>query len=297
MPVGHAGIYMDRVCADTPVHLRLCRPDEMGVVLSRYHRVADIDWLAIPIIPFLYGVDHPEDVPQFMTLRREADIREQYRLAHLRAIIPDGKNGGPARKGEWVETIGVTYDRRVWGYRIETTAEQDQRLIDALNSRPNRRAYKLRTANCANFAADIVNILYPGLVRENRIADFGLMTPKQVARSIVAYGEAHPEASLTTINIPQIPGTLRRSRPPWGVAESGLKSKRYLFTLLLIQPEVILSCSLVYLGNGRWDPGAGATEISPASWLESRNPILTTVLTRRDRFPDSAGNEAGTEQK
>ena len=295
VPVGHVGVYMDRVCADTPVHLRLCRPDEMGVVLSRYHHVANIDWLAIPIMPFLYGVDRPEDVPQFMTLPREAEIREQYRLAHLRAIIPDGKNRAPARKGEWVETIGVTYDRRVWGYRIETTVEQDQRLIDALNSRPNRRAYRLRTANCANFAADIINILYPGLVRGNKIADFGLMTPKQVARSIVAYGEAHPEANLTTINIPQIPGTLRRSRPPWGVAESGLKSKRYLFTLLVIQPEVILSCGIVYLGNGRWDPRAGANEISPERWLESRNPILTAASTPPDSSPDSARDEARIE--
>src|ERR1700759_4439559 len=78
MPVGHAGIYLDHVCADTPVHLRLCRPGATGVVLSRYHRVANIDWLAIPVMPFLYGVDDPGEVPGFMTLPREAEIREQY---------------------------------------------------------------------------------------------------------------------------------------------------------------------------------------------------------------------------
>jgi hypothetical protein len=268
MPVGHAGVYLDHVCADTPTHLRLCRPGEMGVVLSRYHRVADIDWLAIPILPFLYGVDRPEDVPQFMTLPQEAAIREQYRLRYLRDIVPDGKGGGPAPKGEWVETIGVTYDRKVWAYRIETTPEQDQRLIDALNDRPNLRAYKLRTANCADFAADTVNILFPGLVQRDKISDFGLMTPKQVARSMVAYGQAHPEAELTVMEVPQVPGTLRRSRPIWGVSEAGLKTKRYLATLLVIQPEVILGCGIVYLDRGRWKVGDGATLVQPDIWLQ-----------------------------
>ena len=267
MPLGHAGVYLDRVCADTPTHLRLCRPGEMGIVLSRYHRVADIDWLAIPILPFLYGVDTPAEVPHFMTLPREAEIREQYRLRYLRQIIPDGPHGGPAKKGEWVETIGVTFDRRVWAYRIETTVDQDQHLIDTLNHRPNLRAYKLRTANCANFAADMVNLLYPGLVHQDKVSDFGLMTPKQVARSMVNYNRLHPEANLTVMEIPQIPGTLRRSRPIWGVSESGLKTKRYLFTLLLIQPEVIAGCGIVYLDRGRWKIGDGAVPASPGIWL------------------------------
>jgi hypothetical protein len=267
MPVGHAGVYLDHVCADTPTRLRLCRPGEMGIVLSRYHRVADIDWLAIPIMPFLYGVDRPDQVPNFMTLSEEAAIREQYRQRYLREIVPDPPDGGPAKKGEWVETIGVTYDRKVWAYRIETTPQQDQRLIDLLNDRPNIRAYKLRTANCADFAADVVNILYPGLVRRSKVYDFGLMTPKQVARSVEAYGQAHPEAKLAVMEISQIPG-LPRSRPVWGVAESGLKTKRYLLTLSVIQPEVILGCGIAYLNHGSWKAGAGAVPVQPGTWVD-----------------------------
>jgi hypothetical protein len=291
MPVGHAGVYLDHVCADTATHLRLCRPGEMGIVLSRYHRVSNIDWLAIPIMPFLYGVDRPDQVPAFMTLTREADIREQYRQRYLRAIVPDGEGGGPAKKGEWVETIGVTYDRRVWGYRIETTPEQDQRLVDVLNDRPNIRAYKLRTANCADFAADVVNILYPGLVRRSKVYDFGLMTPKQVARSVEIYGLAHPEAKLAVMEIPQIPG-LPRSRPAWGVAESGLKTKRYLLTLSVIQPEVIIGCGIVYLNHGSWKIGAGALPVQPGIWVDPGNeraaggsPLL--------KGPEAAGSTSG----
>jgi hypothetical protein len=272
MPLGHVGVYLDHVCADSAVHLRLCRPGEMGIVLSRYHRVANIDWLAIPIMPFLYGVDDPDQVPQFMTLPEAAAIRERYRLRYLRDIVPDGPNGGPAPKGEWVETIGVTFDRRVWGYRIETTVDQDQRLIDVLNDRPNVRAYRLRTDNCADFAAKMVNILYPDLVRRNKVYDFGLMTPKQVARSVAAYGESHPEAKLSIMEIPQIPGTLGRSRPIWGVAESGLKTKRYFFTLSVIQPEVIIGCGIVYLQKGSWQVGKGATPVKPGIWVAPEKP-------------------------
>lgn len=267
MPVGHAGLYLDHVCADSVTHLRLCRPGETGIVLARYHRVANIDWLAIPVLPFLYGVDRPEDVPQFMTAQREAEIREQYRLRFLRDIIPDGPNGSPAPKDEWVETIGVAYDRRVWGYRIDTTPEQDQRLIEYLNDRPNVRAYKLRTANCAGFVANMVNLLYPGLVRHDKLADFGLMTPKQVARSVARYGEAHPEAHLTIWEVPQIPGTLVRSHRVRGVSEIGVKSPRYLLSLSILQPEVPIGCAIAYLGHGRWPIGKGATVVTAEAWV------------------------------
>src|ERR1700722_19217568 len=62
-PTGHAALYLERVCADTPVHLRMCREGETGVVISRYHGVGSYDWVAIPLIPYLYAVDDPSQVP------------------------------------------------------------------------------------------------------------------------------------------------------------------------------------------------------------------------------------------
>src|SRR5580658_8251413 len=35
-PTGHSAIYLDHVCAATPVELRACSPGELGVVISRY---------------------------------------------------------------------------------------------------------------------------------------------------------------------------------------------------------------------------------------------------------------------
>src|ERR1044071_1370180 len=62
---GHAAVYLSSVCAETPTQLRRCRTGENGVVISRYHGVAGHDWIAIPLIPYLYAVKNPEDVPLY----------------------------------------------------------------------------------------------------------------------------------------------------------------------------------------------------------------------------------------
>src|SRR6202008_3857878 len=62
---GHTAVYLARVCAASPTSLRRCQPGESGVVISRYHRIGGYDWIAIPLYPYLYGVDKPENVPLF----------------------------------------------------------------------------------------------------------------------------------------------------------------------------------------------------------------------------------------
>ena len=41
---GHAAVYLNGVCATSPVVLRPCAPGETGVVLSRYHGITQYDW-------------------------------------------------------------------------------------------------------------------------------------------------------------------------------------------------------------------------------------------------------------
>src|ERR1700691_6545424 len=60
---GHAAVYLSRVCAEPPLLLRRCAPGEFGAVISRYDGIAGHDWIAIPLIPYLYAVDNPENVP------------------------------------------------------------------------------------------------------------------------------------------------------------------------------------------------------------------------------------------
>lgn len=83
VPTGHAAIYLPQVCAVTPTQLRHCNPGELGVVISRYHRVAGRDWLAIPLLPYLYAVDHVEEVPAFADEATVRSLRDEYRRANL----------------------------------------------------------------------------------------------------------------------------------------------------------------------------------------------------------------------
>ncbi len=263
MPVGHTAVYLDRVCADGPLKLRMCRPGEpQGVVVARYHDIGKLDWLASPVMEFLYGAERVDEIPKFVTPEVAWEMRQRYRRRYLREIVPDGTEKDDAVT-EWWESAGVTYNRREWGYELATTREQDEQFVETMNARQNVHAYKLRTANCANFAADMVNLYFPGTVKVDKWSDFGLMTPKQVARSVMRYGEAHPELELRVVEVPQLPGTLRRSRPVRGTAEAGLKTKRYLATLLVIQPEVIAGCAIAYLKDGRWKVGKGAEPVGP----------------------------------
>src|ERR1700729_2312951 len=62
-PTGHAAIYLNHICAASPTRLRPCRQDEPGAVISRYHKIDGYDWLAIPLVPYLYAVERVEDVP------------------------------------------------------------------------------------------------------------------------------------------------------------------------------------------------------------------------------------------
>ena len=278
MPFGHVSIYLDRVCADGPLKLRMCHPGEpAGVAIARYDRIGGNDWIATPILQFLYAVDRPEDVLPYATPDAVWALRQAYRRRYMADLVPDGEEKKKATE-EWWESAGVAYNRRLWGYRLDTTPEQDASIVALINERDNHHRYHLIGSNCANFGADMVNLFFPDTVpHANRVSDLGYMTPKQVMRSVVRLGQAHPELHLQILEVPQVPGSLRRSRPIRGAAEGMLTTKRYLFTLLVIQPEAPLAFSLMYLHDGRWQPGKGAEPVAPAAFAHTA-PEATSEL-------------------
>jgi len=288
MPAGHAAIYLNHLCAETPTHLRPCRPGETGVVISRYHdlRATNLDWMAIPAVTFFYGVDDPANAPSFVTASLETELRETYRQQHLRSIAPDRINDNgvsvPPPYGDWEEGIGAAFDRRLFLYTLDTTPEQDAAILALLNDDPNQRRYTLRRANCADFAADLLSTVLPGVFHRAKLADFDMTAPKTLARQLDAYGNAHPEMHLRVSEIPQVPGTLRRSRPLRGGAETFVKTKRYLATLLVIQPEAVLADWIVYEKKGKWTPGKDATPLIAGSLQPtSEQPLWFSESDRR----------------
>jgi hypothetical protein len=255
---GHTAVYLDRVCADTPVVLRRCAPGELGVVLSRYHGIAGYDWLAIPLIPYLYAVDSPEKVPLYADPKLEAFLRDRYRRQYLEQFVPDGKNG-ETPDGPWYQLAGSAYDRTLYAFQIETPVDKDDELIQILNAERNTGRYKLLSANCADFAKGIINFYYPGALHRAVIADLGVTTPKQIAKCLVQYSKHHPELHMTSYLIPQVPGTIKRSRPVRGVVESAFKAKKYMVPLLAWHPAIVAGFAAAYFtGRGSFDPGQHA---------------------------------------
>ncbi|MHB1021240.1 MAG: hypothetical protein ACYC46_00540 [Acidobacteriaceae bacterium] len=250
-PTGHAAIYLSDICAETPTRLRPCHAGELGVVISRYSHIAGYDWIAIPLVPYLYAVDDLKDVPMRADEITEAALRDSYRREHLEAIAPDHQDGSTP-DGDWTQLIGAAYIRKIFGFQLETTPEQDAALIRWLNDSKNKSHFNLFFHNCADFARNTMNFLYPGSVHRNYIADLGITTPKQVAKSVLRYSERHAALDATVFVIPQVPGSIPRSRPVDGVAEALVKSKKYVVPLALLQPFFAGSFLVAYVSDGRF---------------------------------------------
>src|SRR5579872_6617786 len=101
---GHAAVYLSNICANSPTSLRRCLPGESGVVISRYHRVAGYDWIAVPLVPYLYAVARLDQVPSYADEKTVAQLRDEYRRDFLETLIPDAPDGGTP-KGDWIQLI------------------------------------------------------------------------------------------------------------------------------------------------------------------------------------------------
>jgi hypothetical protein len=101
------------------------------------------------------------------------------------------------------------------------------------------------------------------------VADLGVTTPKQIAKCLVHYSNHHPELQLTNFVIPQVPGTVKRSRPVRGVVESAFKAKKYMVPLLAWHPAIVGCFAAAYFtGRGGFDPGRHALVFDPNRDLE-----------------------------
>jgi hypothetical protein len=271
-PTGHAAIYLNHVCAETPTELRPCRPGELGTVISRYHKIHHEDWIAMPLVAYLYAVDDVTQVPDSVDEAQVKTITEAYWRAHLQELSP-AKPDGAVPGGEWIQLVGESYIRKMHGFQFDTTAEQDERLIAYFNDSRNVGHFNLFVHNCADFSRVLFDMEFPGSVHRSIIADLGITTPKQVAKSVIKYGKQHPELNMTAFVIPQVPGTISRSHGVDGVAESLVKSKKYIIPLIVLQPEFAGALTVGYLTKGRMSLPKNATIFQPGD-VEQAEPGL-----------------------
>jgi hypothetical protein len=266
---GHAAVYLSGVCAETPLVLRPCAPGELGSVISRYDGIGGYDWVAIPLIPYLYAVERPQDVPLFVDPKMTSFLRDQYRRKHLEMVAPD-RDDGRTPGGNWYELVGTAYDRTTYAFAIETSSARDKAFIARYNSSPNRSHFRTVSHNCADFAKDVINFYYPKSLHRSVVADVGITTPKQMAKTMINFSARHPQLQFSRFVIPQIPGSMARSTRVHGVVESFLKSKKYMIPSAVASP-IFAGCVLaVYEGTGagRFDPAQQALVFNAGRALE-----------------------------
>ena len=266
---GHAAVYLSGVCAETPLVLRACAPGELGAVISRYDGVGGYDWAAIPLIPYLYAVEKPEDIPLFVDPTMVAFLRDQYRRKYLQEVAPDLATGGTPG-GNWYELVGSAYDRASYAFELETSAAQDQAFIQAYNAAPNRSHFRTVSRNCADFAKDVINFYYPKALHRSVVADVGITTPKQMAKTLVKYSSHHPQLTFSRYVIPQVPGSAARSAAVHGVVESFFTSKKYIVPSAVVSPVFAGCVGAVYVGTEakHFDPSRNALVYNAERSLE-----------------------------
>jgi hypothetical protein len=248
-PTGHDAVYFERICAETPVKLRRCAPGEAGAVITRYQGIANYDWIAMPLLPYLYAVENPADVPAHPTHESVTALRDRYHDARLLSLgnVP---RGGDRKRG-WSQFVGVSYERRIYAFRFATTEEQDDALIAQMNAGPNSSRFNLIYRNCADFTGNLLNFYFPETFRRSILPDGGITTPRQVSYKLVRYARKHPELQLTIFDIPQVPGYRRRSRGNKSIAKS-LIVTGYIVPFFFVSPYIVGGVLVDYLVWGRY---------------------------------------------
>ncbi len=283
-PTGHNAIYLQNICAETPVKLRPCRPGERGVVIARYKGIDGYDWIAMPLVPYLYSVEHLSEVPSRVNRERVMRLRDHYREAHLEMLGKDLAPGNIMRDG-WSELLGVTFERAIYAFRFETTPQQDEALIAKMNAGPNRSHFNLLFNNCADFARGVLNTYFPQAFHRSIFPDAGITTPKQVADKLVRYARQHPQLHLAVFKIPQVPGYRRQSDSNKSIDESFVTTP-YVIPITIFNPYVSVGLAVDYLARGRYRLFTKRPEV-----LGPQNLSVLTASPGPRQSPLSAGEQ------
>ena len=253
---GHSAVYFSRICAESPVKLRLCRPEEQGSVMSNYTTLGEdqpFEWNIVPLSIYLYGVEDPQNRPLFGSQKIKHTLEERYRTKFLVGYC-DSPTCRTSGRAEWREMVGATLERSIYIFVVETSLEQDRALIAEFNSLPNQNHFNGVTKNCATFSRRVINTYYPHAARADYLNDFGLITPKAIARSFTHFAERHPEAHLRVLHFAQLPGTIKRSTECRNGTEQLYHSKKLLVPMILFADHELPFMAATYLLTGRFNP-------------------------------------------
>jgi len=243
---GHAALLIDSLCSDDHIHIRWCNQRENGTVVSRYKGIDGYDWVAMPPGPYLFAVDSSDEIPETTGIAEVNLLRAEYRTNHPGSFEHDPPDNG------WIQLLGASYRRRIICIHLRTTTAQDERLMQWLNRRPNQTHFNFFFSNCADFARQMLDVLFPRAVHRDLLFDIGMTTPKQLESSLHHYAMEHPELRFEARELPQVPGNIPRSGHLYGVTESFVKSKPYLLPAAVLDPIGIGSVAALGIADHRY---------------------------------------------
>jgi len=253
---GHSAVYLSRVCAETPVKLRMCRPGEAGSVLSTYTGFGEtqpFEWNVVPLGVFLYGAEDPRGWTLVGSAKIKRALEEHYRENHLSPYC-SGPPCTTSDKADWRDMVGAGLSRNIYIFVVETTVEQDRELVEKLNSLPNENHFNAVTRNCADFTRSVIRIYFPHATSPDYLNDFGMSTPKAMARSFTRYALRHPEMKFHVLHFSQVPGTIKRSRKVRDATEQLYRSKLFPVPIVLFAVYALPAAAVSYELTGRFNP-------------------------------------------
>lgn len=272
---GHSAVYLSHVCPETPVKLRLCRAGELGSILSTYTTLGEdqpYEWNAVPLSIYLYGVDNPEDLPLFGSPRIKRLFEEKYRDKYLTSFCTT-RSCQTGNGAEWRQMVAANLSRGIYIFVAEATEEQDLKFIAEFNSLPNVNHFNGVTRNCADFTHRVINSYFPHATSPDYLNDFGMTSPKAIARSFTRYALRHPETHFRVLHFAQVPGTIKRSSEVRDGTEQLYHSKKLLVPMLLFAEHALPVVAASYLVTGRFNPERESENYPTAEITETNNQI------------------------
>lgn len=284
---GHSSVYFSRICPESPVRLRLCHPGEQGSIMSNYINLGEhqrFEWNVVPLNVYLYGVEDARHRPIFGSFRLKHLLEDRYRRNYL-ADLCAGEPCATSYKAEWREMVAATFVRTVYIFAVDTTIEQDKSFIAQFNEAQNKSRFNGVTRNCADFTMRVMNTYFPHSTHPDYVNDFGMTSPKAVARSFTHYALQHPQSHLRVLHFAQAPGTIKRSREVRAGTEQLYRSKKFLIPMIVFAGPEVPAVATTYVLTGRFNPEREFEEHAALSSATKENPPTKQLVAAAQPGP------------
>jgi hypothetical protein len=155
-------------------------------------------------------------------------------------------------------------------------------LIELFNAEANQNHFNGMTRNCADFTRRIINTYFPNATGPDYINDFGMTSPKAIARSFTRYAHRHPDAGFRVLHFAQVPGTIKRSSECRAGTEQLVRSKKLLVPMLIFADHVVPFVAASYILTGRFDPQRELEEYPTIEATEAEHQIKLAKTENND---------------